>query len=357
MPKARKLGIPLWLQLAALLTVVTLSALAASFVIFEVYWSSVIGEIRPEIRAEIQAIRPSANNFFDSKNLRLRPGVMAFVFAGLIIVTFSVLVSRRLLISMTALEKSVQRISSSPPLERGEFFDLKEQIEQIAKRLETSENARRLANAAIAHELRTPLSALRARVESLEYGVYPLQTAEIAKLHPNLDLLEHLVEDLRTLSLADVGELRLECQNTDLGALISDVILEMRGNIAYTAQPFEVWLDPKRFRQVLYNLLENALRYTPEQTRIEVKVVEKIRHFEIAIADAGSGVPDEHLLHLFTPFYRLEPSRSREMGGSGLGLAVVQAIVQAHGGSVKAQRAQLGGLEVVVLLPRSKKSI
>jgi two-component system, OmpR family, sensor histidine kinase BaeS len=351
MPKPKKFGMALWLQLALLLTVVALTTLAVSLIIFEVYWSNVLENTRPDIRRELQNLRPSFGQLLDFQNFRFRPRVIIFIVVGLMIIGISILVSRRILASINALEKSVQRISSSAPLESNGFLGLRERIEHIAKRLETSENARRLANAAIAHEFRTPLSALRARVESLEYGVYPLEMAEIAKLHPNLDLLEHLVEDLRTLSLADVGELRLEPQKTDVSALIADVLLEVRGNIGYTTQPLEVWLDPKRIRQVLYNLLENAVRYTPDQTRIEVQVTAQAQEVQIVVADAGQGVAEEHLPHLFTPFYRLEPSRSREMGGSGLGLAVVQAIVQAHGGSVHGQRAALGGLEVVVRLP------
>jgi two-component system, OmpR family, sensor histidine kinase BaeS len=351
MPKPKKFGMALWLQLALLLTVVALTTLAVSLIIFEVYWSNVLENTRPDIRRELQNLRPSFGQLLDFQNFRFRPRVIIFIVVGLMIIGISILVSRRILASINALEKSVQRISSSAPLESNGFLGLRERIEHIAKRLETSENARRLANAAIAHEFRTPLSALRARVESLEYGVYPLEMAEIAKLHPNLDLLEHLVEDLRTLSLADVGELRLEREPTDLGALIAEVRLEVRAQIVYIPQTCVVWLDPKRIRQMLYNLLENAVRYTSDDTRIEVGIAQQKQHLEIVVADAGEGVSDEHLAHLFTPFYRLEPSRSREMGGSGLGLAVVQAIVQAHGGSVKARRSRLGGLEVVVLLP------
>jgi two-component system, OmpR family, sensor histidine kinase BaeS len=356
MPKPKKFGMALWLQLTLLLTVVVFTTLVVSFVVFEVYWNNVLGEVSPEIRAEIQAIRPSLQNFSNPNNLRLRPGVLISIIAGIMIVLLSVLVSRRLLVSISALEQSVARVSNGAPLEH--FFDVREQLEQIAKRLERSENARRLANAAIAHEFRTPLSALRARVESLEYGVYPLNVSEIAKLHPSLDLLEHLVEDLRTLSLADVGELRLEYQKTDLGKLIAEVGQEVRVSErleVHVPAKLEVWVDPKRIRQVLYNLLENALRYTPDQTRIEVQVTAQAQDLQIVVADAGQGVAEEHLPHLFTPFYRLEPSRSREMGGSGLGLAVVQAIVQAHGGSVHGQRAVLGGLEVVVRLPNNPK--
>ena len=273
----------------------------------------------------------------------------------MVIAVFSILVSKRLLAPISALENAVERISRGQIQNQPKrFLNLKEQIEAIAQRLEQSEDARRIANAAIAHELRTPLSALRARVESLEYGVYPLEISEISKLHPVLDLLEHLTLDLQTLSFAEHHQLRLECQPINLSALLHEVCAdtERAEDIkVFANQTLILNLDPKRIRQVLYNLLENARRYTPRGCSIEIHLETSPSHVLISIADAGNGVPDEELLRLFTPFYRVEPSRSREYGGSGLGLAVVNAIITAHGGTVSAQRAVLGGLEIQIELP------
>ncbi len=345
--------LPLWAQLALLMSTVLIVIVLGGSVVYETYWSQVLQQVSPQVAVAIEKVRPSLNSLLVGNRLRFSPGLISFLFSLGVIIFFSVLISKRILKPIEALEGSLNAIAGEPTkIARGQFAEVLEGVAALAAKLEHSENARRIANAAIAHELRTPLTVLRARVESLEFGVYPLELHEIGKLHSSLDLLEHLIEDLQTLSLADAGELRLEFQELELTQLIREVCLELQSNVQIIApQSIQARLDPKRIRQVLYNLLENAGRYTPKDSIIEIHLESNSTHLHIRIIDNGTGVPDNELEKLFTPFYRLEPSRSREHGGSGLGLAVVQAIITAHGGSVKAGRAISGGLEIQIKLP------
>jgi two-component system, OmpR family, sensor histidine kinase BaeS len=344
-------------QLALLLMAVFFGAFICGILIFELYWSQVLPSLSPDVRQVVENIRPAPRIEWNRETFALRPGVVSLLFGVGLIVVCSVLLSRWLLAPLNALERTVERIVGQdvvrvPSHQTPKLFGhVVEQIKTLAARLEQSEEARRIANAAIAHELRTPLSSLRARIENLEYGVFAATPAEIAKLHPNLDLLERLVEDLQTLSF----DLQLELQETAWLPLLEAVCTEnpRRADIRLIVQPIKAQLDAKRMRQVMYNLLENANRYTKVGSPIEVQLKAEANQFVLTVSDAGEGVEDALLPQLFTPFYRVEPSRSRAHGGSGLGLAVVQKIVEAHGGVVSAHRARLGGLAVRVVLPHS----
>jgi two-component system, OmpR family, sensor histidine kinase BaeS len=363
MPFKRR-PLPLWAQLALPMSTVLLIAILGGIVVYESYWDRVLQKVSPQVREAIENVRPSPKLVLQDSRLRPGPGLISLVFSALVLIAVSVMISRRILKPIEALERSVNAISKQglhEPIQvpRGQFADLLQGVAEIAEKLERSESARRIANAAIAHELRTPLTALRARVESLEFGVYPLEISEVTKLHSSLDLLEKLIWDLQTVSLSEANELHLDIQNLDVGALL----LEVRDDLQFLADQKNISLhseaevniviqaDPGRIRQVIHNLLENAIRYTPAGERIEAITQTTDQFLKISIADSGKGVPDSELEQLFTPFYRLEPSRSREFGGSGLGLAVVAAIVNAHHGTIKAHKADIGGLEMVILLP------
>lgn len=350
--------LPLWLELALLLATVGICTFVGGVVIFEFYWLDVLSQLPESTRILLEEIRPSPRLAFNNERPSFRPGVLAIIFGAVVIVVSSILIARRILAPIHALERGIERISGRalalPNQKTSEFSQMLHQVESLAQKLEQSEDARRFTNAAIAHELRTPLTALRARVESLEFGVYPLGIAEISKLHPSLDLLERLVEDLQTLSLADAGKLHLEPQNLDLKALLLEVSSELQIPVQISpSQSYSAHLDPKRMRQVLYNLLENSKRYAGQDPCVFIRLKYKHNKLLLYIADNGAGVPELQLSNLFTPFYRLEPSRSREHGGSGLGLAVVQVIIQAHGGAISAQIAKSGGLEFELELPNS----
>jgi two-component system sensor histidine kinase BaeS len=214
---------------------------------------------------------------------------------------------------------------------------------QMADSLQAYETERRQMTAAIAHELRTPLSVIQSNLEAMLDGVLPTDADELVSLHQEARLLNRLIEDLRTLSLTDAEQLRLQMEPVNVGELATQVgerlqlHAEKKGIRLETAVSNPILLiqaDPERLTQILTNLIANALRYTPEGTRVQVSVRAVAGGVETAVSDNGPGIPSEDLPKLFDRFWRAEKSRSRATGGSGLGLAVVKQLVEAHGGRV-----------------------
>jgi two-component system, OmpR family, sensor histidine kinase BaeS len=233
----------------------------------------------------------------------------------------------------------------------------------MASSLQHLETERRETTAAIAHELRTPLMILQARLEGVRDSVIPLTQREAMQLLSQVQTLTRLVEDLRTLSLNDAGKLDLRLQPVDLldvlslsGAAFSHraegrgITLELTTDLA----DLPVRGDPDRLSQVFGNLLENALRHTPERGRIVLNATREGQSVRVTVRDSGSGIPASALPHLFERFYRADTSRSRDSGGSGLGLAVVRAILEAHGGSITAENLETGGAAFTIRLPWSR---
>jgi signal transduction histidine kinase len=356
----------LWVQIALVMSLTFVLIAVGAIRFYSVYWTRVLRNASPEVQTFFRENQPFPNSVANPKRpfRPFRPGFWTVVLGALVIGGVSVVVSRRLLKPLENLEQSASRIASgelqirSQPSGSSELFELMSNLNRIAERLEEAEAARRFANAAIAHELRTPLTALRSRIEGMELGVFALEPSELAKLHTQLDVLEKLVRDMQTLTLADAGEFKLERRSFDLAQLARDTLegfgplVQKSGSklelSAPDALPF--FGDPERLRQVLGNLFENALKHGMGAT-VRVWLLAHPSHCQICISDTGPGLPEAELGKLFMPFYRYEGSRSRQSGGSGLGLAVVRALVEAHGGKVWASKAEGGGLEVRLVLP------
>jgi signal transduction histidine kinase len=211
----------------------------------------------------------------------------------------------------------------------------------------------------VAHELRTPLAHVRAELEAVQDGLRQATPDVIDRLHRDALHLERLVDDLRDLALAESGQLRLDRRPTDVGAVIARVVESVsdqartrgiRCDIRVDAAG-EVAADPDRLRQILVNLVENALRHTPTDGAVDVAATRIGSTVRIVVTNDGEPVPDPHLAHLFDRFYRVDPSRDRRTGGVGLGLAIVRHLVAAHGGTVAAANAPSRGLAVSVTLP------
>lgn len=260
-----------------------------------------------------------------------------------------------------------------------ELAELALSFNRMADSLQQAEDNRRALTADIAHELRTPLAVQRANLEALQDGVYPLSPDNlIPVLEQNL-LLTRLVNDLRTLAMAESGQLTLERTPADLHAIVQRVVerfqsqaaarnisLELRHNdglrLHESKSQVTFNVDPQRIEQILSNLLSNALRYTPDSGQIVVRLVltgsgadavagtaERSpagpgqNGVQISIQDSGPGIPPEALPHVFERFYRADRSRSRSEGGSGLGLAIARQLAEAHGGSLVAANHPQGG--------------
>jgi len=230
---------------------------------------------------------------------------------------------------------------------------------RLAAALEAAQRARQQWIADIAHELRTPLATLRAEIEALEDGVRPLTRDGMASLAQETSQLTRLVEDLRTLSLSDLGALSYHKETVALAEIIEDCLTSQRK--AIHDKPLELQLqldaslqvdaDADRLTQVLGNLLQNTLRYTDAPAQLRVVLAASGDNAVVTWEDSAPGVPAQNLPHLTDRLYRIDDSRARSSGGSGLGLAIVAAIIQAHDGHLAADASPLGGLRWVIQLP------
>lgn len=225
-----------------------------------------------------------------------------------------------------------------------EIADVSRAFNEMTTALAKGEELRQNLMSDVAHELRTPLSVVQGNLRALLDDVYPLEKAEIALLYDETRLLSRLVEDLRELAQAEAGQLHFNIQPSDVSDILRSAVA--RFEPAAQSKSVEISLhaeenlpmvmaDPDRVAQVMNNLMTNALRHTPEGGRIAVSAALKDA-VEVAVADSGEGIAPEDLPHVFDRFWRVERSRSRAGGGSGLGLAIARALVEAHGGSIRA---------------------
>ena len=225
-----------------------------------------------------------------------------------------------------------------------EMLKIADAFNAMATELQRSEELRNNLMADVSHELRTPLTALEGNLRAALDHVYPLDEAEIANLYGQTRHLIRLVNDLHELALADARQLPLVLAPTDPAELIDDTaqifapLAEERGVALQvtTAHLPAIHVDAVRMRQVLYNMLSNALRHTPRGGEIRVHSALDGPAVVIAVSDTGDGLEREQIASVFDRFYRADRSRSRDTGGTGLGLAIVSALVTMHGGAVAA---------------------
>lgn len=240
-----------------------------------------------------------------------------------------------------------------PVTSRDEVGYLATAFNQMADSLQRDQELRRNMIADIAHELRTPLSVIQSNLEAMLDGVLPKSAEEIALLHHETALLTRLVADLRLLSLAESGQLKLERVPLDMADLAQRAVERSRGQAEETGIVIDaevapglppVEADEDRVTQVIGNLVGNAMRYTPAGGRVALSILPGHAGPDlvpttvlVAVQDTGSGIARDDLPYVFDRFYRVEKSRNRASGGSGIGLAIVKQVVEAHGGSVGAE--------------------
>jgi signal transduction histidine kinase len=241
-----------------------------------------------------------------------------------------------------------------------EMVELAETFNAMAANLKHATDLRSSLMADVSHELRTPLTVLEGNLRAVLDHVMPLDEAEIANLYGQTRHLTRLVNDLRELSLAESGQMPLEMAGCDLNVIVTDTLQALEPLAAEkeillvneVPRLPEIDGDPIRIRQVLFNLLSNALRHTPPGEKITLGGASENRGVCLSVADTGEGLAQDQLASVFDRFYRGDKSRSRETGGSGLGLAIVKAIVEAHGGQVEVYSAGKGqGSMFTVHLP------
>jgi len=232
---------------------------------------------------------------------------------------------------------------------------------QMAESLERAGEMRREMTADIAHELRNPLAIMQARIEAMLDQVYPLTQENLAPVLQQVQLLNRLVEDLRTLALADAGNLTLERVPVNVAAFVRKGVEpyaiqseQQAIELIVDVECEDCWvlMDPLRMQQVLNNLLGNAIRHTPQGGWIQLKLEGKTAGgmARLRVMDSGDGIPSESIELVFSRFHRADRGRDRRSGGTGLGLAIARKLVEAHGGRIWATNHAQGGAEFILEL-------
>ncbi|MEU5844978.1 sensor histidine kinase [Saccharopolyspora shandongensis] len=248
------------------------------------------------------------------------------------------------------------RVSTST---RGEIGELAAAFNAMSEQVERTEQQRKTMVSDIAHELRTPLVNVRGWLEAAQDGVATLDQPLVASLLEETLLLQHLIDDLQDLALADAGKLRVYPEPVHVGALLEQVAAAHRGRadaggvelVVTVEDDPDLTADPTRLRQALGNLVSNALRYTPSGGWVALSARRAGDEVAIEVADTGVGITAAALPHVFDRFWRAEKSRNRHGGGSGLGLAITHHLVDVHGGRI-AVRSTVGvGTTFTIHLP------
>lgn len=296
---------------------------------------------------------------------------IALIAATAAALAVSLVIARRVGASLAALTAAAGDVSTgrygarvTDPNMGGEFASLVTTFNQMAGKLEASERLRHRLMSDVAHELRTPVATLNAYLEGVEDGVTELTPQTVDLLRAQGARLTRLADDLAAVTRAESGELRLSRRPVDVSALVDAARLAaheradaagvtLRRDLADEVPPVDV--DPERLAQVLGNLVDNALRHTKPGDTITLSAGPgPDSAVTIVVSDTGDGIAGEHLPHVFERFYRADTARDRSSGGSGIGLAIVRALVEAHGGRVRADSAGAGhGAQFTITLPRA----
>ena len=252
---------------------------------------------------------------------------------------------------------SVRVAQKGPP----QFRNVMTAFNSMTEKLEINDQQRRLFLSDIAHELRTPLAVIQGNVEGMIDEVYPRDDEHLSLLLRETELISRLLDDLQTLAKAESGTLELFREDVDLQVWLGDLVAVFRPSAEAAGVHLEatcnddlpeLFIDPIRMRQVLENLLANALRYTTEGGTIRLAVTSDPGTVTIRVIDNGAGIDPELAGHIFDRFVK-----SADSGGSGLGLAIARQIVETHGGSINATSSPGSGTTITLTIPRGHSSI
>jgi signal transduction histidine kinase len=294
---------------------------------------------------------PRQSRRSDGALQKVNRGLLAIVIAvGLVAMLSTVLLARGIVRPVEQLQHAVGRIESGDVghrvevSSRDELGGLARAFNAMSGELARDRVLRRNLVDDVAHELRTPLTNLICTVEAIQDGLRAADGPVLASLHDDLMLLQRLVEDLQTLSLAEAGTLPLHREPVPVRDAVERLVASLpeaaRARISVDV-PKELRLDVDRmrFHQIVGNLIVNALAHGGAAGRIEVFARAFAGRVELAVRDSGAGIAPEHLPHVFDRFYRADPSRARSTGGAGLGLAIVKNLVELHGARIDVQSA------------------
>ncbi len=336
--------------------------------------------------------RPRPSSGLDQPPSSFWPVLRGFLFAGLglggVLLALAAFFAQRLSRPIRGITAASQALAAghldvqAPGARVRELDDLARSFNAMARALAQADRQRRQMTADVAHELRTPLSIIKGRLEGLQDGVYRATPEEIERLLDETALLERLIEDLRLLALAEAGQLPLYTEPIDPRDMLQDAANAFVGQAAEQAITLQVAApdglpfveaDPQRMAQVFANLIANALRYTPPGGTIALQASSECRVLSsefigspletqnsklktqnsvvFRVSDTGQGIAPDDLPYVFDRFYRADRSRTRGSGGAGLGLAIAKQIVVAHGGAIWAEGEVGKGTTISVALP------
>jgi signal transduction histidine kinase len=295
-------------------------------------------------------------------------GLLISAFAALAAaVVVSLFVSRRIVEPLQELSFTSQRLARGHYHERtsirsdDELADLSQSINQLAEALEQTERRRLALLADVAHELRTPLTTIEGYMEGLIDGVIAPEAQIFAMIQHESIRLKWLIEELALLSRAEAGQLRVAPRPTELTMPIERVVAQFQPQFAakhiqlvlnIPPELPEVLADPDRLEQIVINLLANALRYTPSGGCVTIMAEAHDFFVQVGVRDTGIGISVEHLAHIFERFYRVDKSRARQSGGTGIGLTIARHLVYAQGGEIWVESAGPGqGTTFYLTLP------
>ncbi|MBO9311956.1 MAG: HAMP domain-containing protein [Chloroflexus sp.] len=282
-------------------------------------------------------------------------------------VLVSLFVSRRIVEPIQTLSNVSRRLAQGLYRERiylqadDEIAQLAQSVNQLAEALDQTERRRLALLADVTHELRTPLATIGGYMEGLVDGVVSANPATFNLILRETRRLQRLIEDLELLSRVEAGQLPVVARAIDLRSVLEAQISQFEPlfssnhvtlSLDVPEQLPQVWADPDRVAQVLINILANAYRYTPAGGQVTVQVSTDDHEVRVAVIDSGIGIAAEHLPHLFERFYRVDKSRARNSGGSGIGLAIARHLIYAQGGEIWAESDGIGkGARFIFTLP------
>ncbi len=269
---------------------------------------------------------------------------------------------------VSGLMRGIQRMSKGDFSARvtmkssGEFKQLAQAFNSMSEKLETLDQSRNQFVSNASHELKTPLATMKIMLESLIYQPdmdKELRAEFMSDINSEIDRLSNVVSDLLTLVQMDSQNVKLTRENLSIAALIKEnahrlqpIADQKQQLISLTlSDPCDIYADKSKLNQVIYNLMENAVKYTQSGGQIKVSLVRQGRDAIFTVSDNGPGIPKENLPHVFDRFYRVDKARSREKGGTGLGLSIVHQLVLLHGGAIRVESEEGKGASFIVELP------
>ncbi|MFL0801397.1 MAG: HAMP domain-containing protein [Agarilytica sp.] len=323
-----------------------------------------IGYIKP------QAFLRSVDKLFVEQQIEtfsILTGLM--IIAAIVVTAF---VSRWLVKPLSLLSNSANRVAEGDFSVRvgytadDELGKLCLNFDEMTDSLEKNETLRKQWVADISHEMRTPLSVLKAQVEAMEDGIRTPSTENLHLLHRNIDSLAHIIDDLYELSLTDLGALSLQKEPLIIEDMLTSVIENFGEKFQQKHLAIKCMFDPhqhtkihadkNRMYQVFSNLFENTYRYTHPNGELRLQVYRQDDKAIIEFEDSSPGVPEASLARIYDRLFRVESSRNRETGGAGLGLSISKGIINVHGGNIFAEKSKLGGLKQTITLPSPPSS-